>query len=340
VKIIDDLLDWSRLNTGKLPLKLEAVDLRAIVERIADAAALDAKTKGIAFEVAVTDELIVNADAVRLEQIVWNLVNNATKFTPSGGTVNVRALEQDGRAVLIVEDTGDGIEPAFLPHVFEMFRQSQRGDVRSNGGMGIGLALVKRLVDMHGGEVEARSPGPGQGSTFTIRLPMFDAPRDENPPELAAQRLDGLRVLLVDQDHDARNALERLLTLAGARVASADSERAAVVTDSTSVFDAVVVDVTSAGTDALSLVRTIRERVAPASVVAVAISGRSTEMDRTAAIRAGFDEFMSRPVDVDRMVEILSRGMGDPQQAAESLTVHQPPGILGAWTGPRRQLPH
>jgi two-component system CheB/CheR fusion protein len=307
VKIIDDLLDWSRLKTGKLLLKLEPVDVRAVAERIAVACRADAAAKGAGFAFEASGELVVQGDAVRIEQVVWNLFNNAVKFTSPGGAVKVQARAEDGFAVLVVEDDGDGIDPAFLPCVFEMFQQAARASGYGKGGLGIGLALVKRLVAMHGGEVEARSPGIGLGSTFTVRLPLFDAPPVEEPPGLATRKLGGLRTLLVDEEHDARNALQHLLALAGAEVAGADSAEAAMAAAAQGAFDALVIDIGSPAVGGLSLLGRLRAHPHLAGSRAVAISPRHSEAERAIAASVGFDDFVDKPVDIEQLVEALSR---------------------------------
>src|SRR6185295_11636785 len=199
-RLVRDLLDLSRLHIGKLSLNCEVVSLTTIVDNAVETVSGDAALKQILIRIEAPEDVIfVNADPLRLEQVIWNLLNNAVKFTPAGGEVTIRLGSDGGRATLVVEDTGPGVEPEFLPHVFEMFRQADATSSRPHGGMGIGLALVKQLIELHGGSVAADST-LGQGARFTIELPATDE-KEDSPgfsPQAEAGILSHMRILIVD----------------------------------------------------------------------------------------------------------------------------------------------
>jgi two-component system CheB/CheR fusion protein len=304
---------------GKLTLRCEPIDLSMIVERLAVACRTDANAKGVALEIEAVQELMIEGDPVRVEQIISNVVNNAVKFTPPGGRVRIDAHVRDGRAMLRVEDTGAGIEPAFLPNVFDMFRQGQPSDLRGRGGLGIGLALVKRLADLHGAEVRLHSEGPGRGCVFTASFPLIQCVAPYKPAPTVAGRLDGLHVLLIGADHEARSALESLLPLAGATVSSAASPTRAVALASTSAVDVLLVDL--AATDAErnpdGVVERIRAQPRLAALPIVAISERDTERDKESVGIAGVEAFVAKPVDLEALVNALRRG-ARPDRALDS----------------------
>src|SRR6185295_9598592 len=217
-RLVRDLLDLSRLHIGKLSLNCEVVSLMTILDNAVETVSGDAALKQILIRIEAPDDVIfVNADPLRLEQVIWNLLNNAVKFTPAGGAVTIRLASDGGRATLVVEDTGPGVEPEFLPHVFEMFRQADATSSRPHGGMGIGLALVKQLIGLHGGTVAAASR-EGRGAEFTIELPATReraGPLGYVPP-LEAGVLSHLRILIVDDSADTVDMLQRLFEMDGA----------------------------------------------------------------------------------------------------------------------------
>ncbi|HEV8169859.1 MAG TPA: ATP-binding protein, partial [Pyrinomonadaceae bacterium] len=220
-KLIRDLLDLSRLRSGKLELNRETVSPVVSIENAIETVRLDADSKGIEITVSAPDEMLfVQADPVRLEQIIWNLLNNSVKFTPRGGRIEVRLEEQDDEIVLTVSDNGQGIDASFLPHIFEIFRQADARTNRAQAGMGIGLAVVQQLVELHGGSVDAFSAGTGKGATFTIRLPRSaDSKRPLAPVlELGNGTLRGLEVLVVDDSEDTTEMVQNLLEIGGATV--------------------------------------------------------------------------------------------------------------------------
>src|SRR5437764_8167929 len=225
-KLIRDLLDLSRLRSGKLELNRQTVSPVVSIENAIETVRQDAESKGIEIAIEAPDEaLFVEADPVRLEQIIWNLLNNSVKFTPSAGRIVVRLEEQGDEIMLTVTDNGQGIDSSFLPHIFEIFRQADAGTSRTQSGMGIGLAVVQQLVELHGGSVSAYSAGVGQGATFTIRLPRSgDTKRPLSPlNDFRAGSLQGLTVLVVDDSEDTTEMVQHLLQIGGATVDIATS---------------------------------------------------------------------------------------------------------------------
>ncbi|MFL6682052.1 MAG: CheR family methyltransferase [Burkholderiaceae bacterium] len=309
VRIIEDLLDWSRLRMGKLTLRCEPIDLRTIVERLAVACRTDAQAKGVELGIEAAQELMIEGDPVRVEQIIWNVVNNAIKFTPAGGRVRIDARARDGRAVLRVEDSGAGIEPAFLPNVFDMFRQGQSDDLRGKGGLGIGLALVKRLADLHGAEVDLHSEGPGHGCVFTASFPLIEHAAPGETAPVVAGRLDGLRVLVIGADREARAALESLLPLAGAVVTSAESPTHAAALANASSVDILLVDLAASDAERNpgSIVERIRAQPGLATLPIVAISGRNIERDAEMVGIGGVEALVAKPADLEALVNALRR---------------------------------
>lgn len=295
-QLIDDLLDLSRVQTGKLSLNLQDVYCDDLVERIVAAVQPDAQMRHVALYLRVeAGDYLVHADPVRIEQIIWNLVSNALKFTPAGGTVNVSLGKDKARMRLKVTDTGQGIKAEYLPVIFEMFQQAgARVTTRDKGGLGIGLNIVKRLVEAHGGEVSAESAGPGRGATFTVLLPcqrMQAISRSSAAPVL---QLQGMRILLVEDDKDALQMLGRLLESTGAVVTTASSAREALACAAPGHFDLIVSDIAMPGMDGYAMLTQLRESGLQ-NVPAVALTGFARPDDRKRALAAGFDEHLGKP---------------------------------------------
>jgi len=320
-RLVDDLLDVSRVMTGKLAVQQQLVPLSYIVGDSIGAVSRDAEQKQIVLELDLTAEpLIVRADPVRVRQIAWNLLSNAIKFTSSGGHVFV-TLKRDGdEARLDVSDTGQGIDPALLPHVFEMFRQSDSDLSRRQGGLGIGLALVRQLVDLHGGRIEVHSDGVGKGARFSVWLPIYAI----QPPEVSeveaalrivappprtgiANRLAGLRVLIVDDSPDAAQAMHELLEMEGATVRSASGGRAALDLAGRERFDVVVSDLAMTGMDGLALLRAVRDTPQNCDTPAIACTGFNRPKDIEFAHQAGFAAHLGKPIGVNELVEAILR---------------------------------
>jgi PAS domain S-box-containing protein len=308
--LINDLLDVSRIVAGKLTLDVRPLDPAAIVESVVEAIRPAAAAKGVGLEVEVDPGTgRVPADPGRLQQIVWNLLSNAVKFTPEAGRVVIRLRPTGRHAEIVVSDTGQGIAAEFLPHVFEPFRQGTVTD-RTQGGLGLGLAIVRQLVDRHGGSVEAASPGAGEGATFTVRIPLEQDPgRDrtarrpaDEPPELA-----GVRVLLVDDDAPEREALTFILQRYHAVVTAVASAAEAMDALDRSPLDVLVSDIVMPGEDGYVLIRKIRARGPQhgGGIPAAAITGHAGEANRHLALLAGFQVHLPKPVSPAELAEIV-----------------------------------
>jgi two-component system CheB/CheR fusion protein len=307
-QLIDDLLDLARAQTGKLSLNLQEVRCNELVERIVGAVQPDAQARGVALNLRVeAASYLLHADPVRIEQIVWNLVSNALKFTPAGGAVDV-GLERDGpRMRLTVADTGEGIKAEYLPVIFEMFQQAgARATTRGKSGLGIGLNIVKRLVEAHGGEVGAASEGPGRGATFTVVLPCQPARAASRGIGSHALKLQGTRILVVEDDHDALTIFGMLLRSAGAVVTTAASAQEALAQAAADRFDLIVSDIAMPGMDGYTLLMRLREE-GLADIPAIALTGFARPDDRQRALAAGFDEHLGKPFQLDAFTRALER---------------------------------
>ena len=309
-EMIDDLLDVSSSVTGRLRLKLGPVDLGAVAQAALEAIRPDAAAKGVRLEASLDAGATVVGDATRLEQVVSNLLNNALKFTPAGERVELHLERTAHEARLVVRDTGRGIAPEFLPQIFEPFRQADDVKLRKSGGLGLGLAIVRSLVEQHRGTVKAESAGEGTGATFTVTLPLSTAAASDPPdPEHAVRadgpRLDGVRVLLVDDEMEACEALGALLEERGAEVLTAFSVRDARQALDKWQPDVLMSDIRMPDEDGYALVRHLRATGLRA-IPAVAITAYHHEEygDRTAA--AGFDAYVSKPVEPDGLVVLLA----------------------------------
>jgi len=244
---------------------------------------------------------------VRIEQIVWNLLSNALKFTPPGGSVEVRLSLDGDFSRLDVIDSGQGIEPEFLDHVFEMFRQANRSTTRAQGGMGIGLALVKELAEEHGGRVAAWSDGPGLGARFSVWLPRGAAPSPRSAGTASLPALSGLHVLLVDDAEDALESFAALLRLEGADVVAVAGGEEALAAVERETFDLILSDVAMPGMDGYELIAALRRRPATADVPALALTGFGRPQDAQRALVAGFDGHLAKPIVIDELIQILKR---------------------------------
>jgi CheY-like chemotaxis protein len=271
--------------------------------------------------------MTVIGDADRLQQVLWNLLTNAVKFTPRGGRVDVHAERTATHVELRVSDTGEGIASDFLPHVFDRFRQADASSARRHGGLGLGLSIVKQLVELHGGSVSVASEGRAHGTTFTVCLPVAaraqaaadtdaqamrtdDAARDERDAERG--QLEGVRVLVVDDESDARELLQRLLEGAGARTAVAGSTGQALALVGEQPFDVIVSDIGMPGEDGYQLIRRLRERHDAAALPAVALTAYARAEDRAKVIAAGFQQHLAKPLDPVRVVSTVAALVRNP----------------------------
>jgi PAS domain S-box-containing protein len=315
--IVEDLLHASRIAAGGLTLNLERLDLRGVVLEALEAAAGDAAVNGLELSPSFGDQPAwIMGDPGRLQQAVSNLLANAIKFTPAGGRVHVAVDAPCHHARLRVSDTGEGMNAGFLPFAFGRFRQQDSTKTRTHQGLGLGLYVVRQVVEHHGGQVEAESPGPGLGSTFTVLLPAAQA-NGEAQAHPAAARTEllpaGLRVLVVDDDDDVREALLRLLQQHGASVTGASSAAAAFAAVEERAPDVIVSDVAMPGEDGLSLIR--RLRLLPPDrggrTPAAALSAYASGEDRRLALQAGFQEHLRKPVEPAQLVAALARIVRD-----------------------------
>ena len=324
VQLIDDLLDLSRITSGKMHLEVRTVELAEVAQGALDAVRPAADAKSICMETVVDPALPpVTGDTSRLQQVVWNLLMNGIKFTPGGGRVGLQLRQAGSHAEIVVSDTGEGIAPATLPHVFDRFWQADSSTTRKHGGLGLGLALVKHLVELHGGEIVAQSEGEGRGATFTVRLPVRVAEAPAGPPArqapvpaalaaLPAVRLDDVRVLVVDDEPDAARLAEAILSEAGAQVRSCSTAPEALDVLHRFSPDVLVSDIEMRGEDGYSLIRKVR--ALPASdggrIPAVALTAYGRPLDRKRALAAGYSMHVPKPVDPGELTAIVASVVG------------------------------
>jgi signal transduction histidine kinase/ActR/RegA family two-component response regulator len=319
-RLIEDLLDMSRIVSGQIRLEVRAVDLCHLVDMTVSAAVPSADAKGVALSRDLEqDACMVSGDPERVHQILWNLISNAVKFTPSGGQASVRLRRVGDVAEVTVTDNGIGISSGFLPHIFEQFHQEDASFTRRYGGLGLGLSIAQRLAHLHGGRIEAASPGEGKGATFTLFLPLMPArPDGDGPPADAAaggapdgrrSRLTGVRVLVVDDHADGREIAERVLKDAGADVASAMDAASAMTLVGARRFDVLVCDIALPDRDGYELLRDVR-RGFP-QVPAIALTAFAGDESEARARDGGYQVFLTRPVDPDRLVEAVRDAAGN-----------------------------
>ena len=309
-QLINDLLDLSRLQRGKISLNHETVSLAAIIDNAVETVRTEAAAKGIEIQLNVGDQfLLVDGDRLRLQQIAWNVLNNAVKFTPAGGSINIALHREERAAVFVVEDTGEGIEPSFLPHVFEMFRQADASKSRRHGGMGIGLALVRQLVQLHGGTIAAESEGTNKGSRFTIRLPLTNEAVSSGAtaatPPLALTGLANTDFLIVDDSEDTIAMLDQLLKLSGANVTTANNGADALRIASEREFDVILSDISMPGMDGFEFLQRLRQIEGREAVPVIAITGFGRTADIQRARAAGFYSHLTKPLNLDALAAVL-----------------------------------
>jgi PAS domain S-box-containing protein len=309
-RLVDDLLDLARITQGKIQLRREPVELAAVVRNAVESADPLMKAFAHTLTVAVPQDAIhLDADPARLSQIILNLLNNAAKYTPEGGHIRLTAVREGREAVVSVRDNGIGIAAEHLPHVFEMFSQMAPALERSEGGLGIGLALVRGMVELHGGSIEAHSDGPGRGSELIVRLPVIEAPvpapqqagEDRQAPPRGAK----LRILVVDDNRDAADSLTMLLELKGHDVHTAYDGLAAVEAAETSRPDVVLLDVGLPKMNGYEAARHIRQQPWGKPMTLVAVTGWGQEEDKRRAAEAGFDHHLTKPVDLAKVIALL-----------------------------------
>ena len=327
-RLVDDLLDVSRIVTGKVRLQITGVDLRAVVASVVEGLKPAAVARGVELNIAGTAEPAeVLGDSDRLQQVVWNLLNNAIKFTPRGGMVEVSIEHCDSRVVLEVKDSGQGIAPDFLPLIFDRFSQQDTSTTRGQAGLGLGLAITRHLVELHGGKISVSSAGENQGATFRVEIPIV-AVRElnqqlarrnghrsavaETPRELADDVLKGLRVLAVDDQPDTLAVIDRVLNRAGADVRTATSVSEALSLLSDWPAELVISDIGMPGQDGYCFVRELRDHpnASIRKLRAIALTAFAREQDRQAALDAGFNEHLSKPVHAAMLLDKVARVSG------------------------------
>ena len=323
-QIISDILDVSRVITGKLNLNLQPVNLSAAINAAIDTVrpAIDAKgiTLTTSFE---TDAETVTGDADRLQQIVWNLLSNAVKFTGEGGTIEITLGFQNNYAEINVSDNGSGIEPDFLPFVFDRFRQADGKMNRRYGGLGLGLAIARHLTELHGGSISAESPGADRGATFTVRFPLksrahalvengagsteFEPRTTLLPDEVPQKLLDNLKILVVDDEPDALELVTFILSEQNASVFSANSVDKALELFETQKFDALVSDIGMPEKDGFELMRQLKSRAngSKSPIPTIALTAYAREEDSRRVLEAGFNAYLPKPVEPAKLIETL-----------------------------------
>jgi signal transduction histidine kinase/DNA-binding response OmpR family regulator len=331
-QLIDDLLDVSRIITGKLRLDVSPVELTKIVEAVVDSSRPAADAKAIKFEVELDKSASqVLGDATRLQQVVWNLFSNAVKFTPEGGRVGVRLECSDTHAEIVVSDSGQGISPQFLPVIFDRFRQADGSTTRKHGGLGLGLAIARHLVEMHGGTIKARSEGINKGATFTVTLPLRAAngnngAANSGDPSSSVKGdkkkkamdcspvLDDLRILVVDDEADTRDLILTVLQQCGAEVRSCESAAEAFIAVREWLPDLLISDIGLPGEDGFSLLKKVRALdTQSGQIPAVALTAYATPEDRDRVLAAGFQMHIAKPVEPEALLSIIATvaGRGD-----------------------------
>ncbi len=311
-QLINDLLDISRVIRGQMSLNITKVSLQTVISSVLETVRLAAEAKSLQMQIQIAPSIgMVNGDEARLQQVVWNLLSNAVKFTSQGGTIEVSLVEVDKYAQFQVKDTGIGIDTDFLPHVFEYFRQEHTGTTRKFGGLGLGLAIVRQIVELHGGTVKVQSPGIGLGATFTVKIPLFqgnvEIPSNETSSELKVD-LSGIKILVVDDNPDTRDFIVFALEGENAVVTTAESGIDALKVFERSIPDILVSDIGMPGMDGYMLMRHIRQLSAQkgGNVKAIALTAYAGESDKQDALSAGFQKHIPKPVDLDDLVSVIA----------------------------------
>jgi len=320
-RLIEDMLDLARIEQGKVVLSVGPTEMVRVVEAALDAVRPAAELKGVRLQPVLDSHATIVGDADRLQQVVWNLLSNAIKFTPRGGRVQLRLRRLQSYVELAVADDGEGIDPAFMPYVFDRFRQADAKTSRKAGGLGLGLAIVRSIVELHGGIVSAQSDGEGHGATFTVRLPVAPLRADasaQSPShavEVAAKpavefppSLEGTRILVVDDESETRDLLQYLLQECGCVVTVVDDPSRAPAVVRSGAFDVLVSDIGMPGVDGYAVIRQVRELPPEKGGVipAIALTGYARSEDRTLALRAGFDMHLTKPIEPAELLAVIA----------------------------------
>jgi signal transduction histidine kinase/CheY-like chemotaxis protein len=312
-RLIDDLLDVSRIVTGKFRMNIGTVSISNLIQQAVDSVQPAADAKNIRLELSVQDpETYASGDVDRLQQVMWNLLSNAIKFTPVAGEIKVCLLRQEKSLKLTVTDNGDGIEPAFLPFVFERFRQADSTATRRYGGLGLGLSIVQHIIELHGGSVIAESPGAGKGATFTVTLPVIQNSETlylptESSDAAGERRLDGIHVLVVDDQGDTLDWIAVALKQYGAKVSLAPNAAIAARIIETQKPDVMIADVGLPGEDGFSLISRIRAKGSNANLPAIALTAYAQNEDKRRALDAGFHVHLAKPIKPEDLANAVIR---------------------------------
>lgn len=309
-QLIEDLLDVSRILRGKLKLKKCPVNLSLTVEAAIETVRLAAQAKTVEINLCCHSNVSkVLGDPDRLQQVIWNLLSNAVKFTPSGGRIQIELKQVDSQAQITVNDNGEGIAPEFLPYVFDYFRQADSSITRSTNGLGLGLAIVRHLVELHGGTVTAQSQGKQQGATFIVRLPIMSGTVQEKQPDrplLQAISLAGLRILIVDDEADSREFVAFLLEQQGAITMTAASAHQALQIFTQLKPDLLISDIGMPQVDGYSLLRQMQTLNGNREILAIALTAHASESDQQQAYSAGFQRHIAKPIEPEKLLATIA----------------------------------
>jgi len=323
-KLIEDILDFTRIISGKLRLEVQQIDLIMVVESALDVVTPAANAKDIRLQTIMDSNDYVSGDAARLQQVLWNLLSNAVKFTPKGGRIQIRVQRVNSSVEISVSDTGKGISAEFLPFVFERFKQSDNSTTRRHGGLGLGMAITRHIIELHGGTIRAESAGEDLGATFTVSLPVSIVQR-EMPPEaetleldsvidengsmkITLPRLDGLDVLIVDDEADSRDLLVTILTQQGARATAAASVAEAVEKFHAQPPDLIVSDIEMPDEDGFELIKKLRlfNKTQTRKIPAIALTAHVRPSERLKVLSAGFQTHLAKPVETAELVAVIA----------------------------------
>jgi len=331
-QLIEDLVDVSRIVGGKLNLELRPIDLLPVINAAIEVVRPAAEAKSINIEINHDSSVApISGDPDRLQQVIWNLLANAVKFTPKGGSIQVEFGQTESSAELVIRDTGIGIAPQFLPHVFERFRQAESAVNRSHRGMGLGLAIVRHLVELHGGTVTASSEGENRGSTFTIRFPLaalagnsLASIAELKKTDVPDESLEGVRILLVEDEPDAREVIALALRSSGADVEAVDSAGNALLRMQSFTPDVLLSDIGLPVESGYDLIRTVRAMASDLNKVpAIALTAFASESDRQTSMSAGFQAHLAKPVEAAHLIRTIKAVLVNGRSSAESIGVSE-----------------
>jgi two-component system CheB/CheR fusion protein len=306
-RLVDDLLDVARITQGRIRLHRRSVSVASMLERVLESTRAAIEERSHTVTLMLREDVLVDADPTRLEQIVVNLVCNAVKYTEPGGTIEIACERSGDEAVLRVRDDGIGIAPHMLGHVFDLFTQAERTLDRAQGGLGIGLTLVRRLTELHGGRVEARSDGLGKGAEFVVYVPAAAAAEPSGDSPRAPVQHATARVLLVEDNPDAAETLRMLLELLGHRVNVVHDGLSALAAAESNLPDVMLIDIGLPGMDGYELARQVRGKPALASIMLIALTGYGRDEDRDRATSVGFNYHLVKPVELDVLRSLVAR---------------------------------